>query len=302
MKKIKKVGKGATATIYLLADHRPFSTFLPSSFLWKRSKPTNAVLAVKRFHPPQHESNTLFGQRLYKEFKLTQLSSHHHVVTVFELLKDRRGRWCIIMEYCHGGDVLTILQQISLTNDAMDCIFKQLLRGMAHLHSLGIAHRDIKPDNLLMTRQGILKITDFGVAHQIIKKEKEVVVCQGLCGSMPYWPPELFTSVEYYDGLAMDVWSAAITFYCLLYTQIPFLQATTQDPHYASFLHQHSSFNSWSALNRCDPSLQHCILSMLDPDPNLRWSIPQCLDSPWIQNIHTCYDHPTALVHHHHFT
>ncbi|KAI8341934.1 kinase-like domain-containing protein, partial [Chlamydoabsidia padenii] len=243
--------------------------------------------AIKRHHRrnPNEESQTTFYHRLKQEFLITKALEHSiHAITVIDILKDRRGRWCTVMEYCGGGDVLSILQQIDLTSDAMDCLFKQLLLGLADLHERGIAHRDIKPDNLLMTTDGVLKITDFGVAYQTAGKSD--VICQGLCGSTPYWPPELFTTLDY-DGLAMDIWSAAITFYCLLYRQIPFLQATMQDPHYATFLKQRQN-GLWWAVSRCDPDLQTCILAMLNPDSETRWGITQCLESSWVQSIKLC--------------
>ncbi|ORZ08344.1 kinase-like domain-containing protein [Absidia repens] len=258
-----------------------------------------SVLALKRFHrrKPGEESQIEFDNRLKKEFAITKSLQHQNVITVFELLKDRRGRWCTVMEYCQGGDVLSILQQVELTSSAMDCLFKQLLQGLSYLHDHKVAHRDIKPDNLLMTTYGVLKITDFGVAHH--QPDSQLVICEGLCGSTPYWPPEVFTALDY-DGLAMDVWSSAITFYCLLYSQIPFLQATMQDPHYATFLRQRAN-SSWRALSRCELDIQECLLAMLHPDPALRWTIHQCLESRWIQSVELCCDQPGIITHYHHF-
>ncbi|KAI8073952.1 kinase-like domain-containing protein [Gongronella butleri] len=345
-KRGKRLDKGSTASIYTFAHA---SVAPPSRFgflrrrTWKTaaSVPSHdrhvaALRVIKRFYHPVAPSKdggetiTQHQRRLMAEFHLHAIAHRHlHILTVYDVLKDRHGRWCMIMDHCDGGDLLTILHQVSMDSASMDCLLKQLLRGLSHLHALGIAHRDIKPDNLLMTKQGVLKIADFGVAcHQrrdsghmtwsmgTVAEEDDVKsdenaekarfaprsrvggACRGQCGSIPYWPPELFSQLTY-DGLAMDVWSAAVTWYCMLYQQIPFLQATLQDARYVAYLEQRSSATPhWVALSRCEKDTQLCLLGMLHPDASCRWTIARCLSHTWLQNTRVCTD--TPHVHHHH--
>jgi protein-serine/threonine kinase len=70
------------------------------------------------------------------------------------------------MEYCAGGDLKTlVLRAGRLETSEADCYFKQLMRGLEYLHEMGVAHRDLKLENLLPTADGALKITDFGNAE-----------------------------------------------------------------------------------------------------------------------------------------
>jgi serine/threonine protein kinase len=91
---------------------------------------------------------------------------------------------------------------------------------------MGIAHRDIKPENLILTPGGTLKIADFGVADVVQTCfEKEAHPCHEWCGSENFWSPEMWTLTtgqDPYDGRALDVWSAAVTYYCLRFHSLPF--------------------------------------------------------------------------------
>lgn len=202
---------------------------------------------------------------------------------------------------CSGGDVFTILQDFNLNDAEIDCLFKQLLLGLQHMHQCGVAHRDIKPENLVMTADGVLKITDFGVADVVQTCfDDKVRASHGRCGSEPYWPPELFVDNDhqlYYDGKALDVWSAAVTWHCMIYRRIPFFQATRKDPAYVEYIELGRPQRAWVPLSKCNDDEKECLYGMLDPDPASRWTVDQCLASKWIQSVKVCEN---GRVHRHH--
>ncbi|KAL0085915.1 kinase-like domain-containing protein [Phycomyces blakesleeanus] len=250
-----------------------------------------AVVAVKTFRKrDRDETERSFDKRLISEFCISKTLSHKHVVEVYDLLKDSKGRWCSVMEYCSGGDVFSVLQNFNLQDEEVDCLFKQLLLGLKHVHESGVAHRDIKPENLIMTADGVLKIADFGVAD-VVKScfDDHERTSFGQCGSEPYWPPEVLqlNHLTGYDGRAVDVWSAAVTWHCLVFREIPFVQASTEDPKYAVFLARRET-QTWQPLSKCNTAEKECLYGMLDPDPETRWTVARCLTSDWVRSIETC--------------
>ncbi|KAI8379259.1 kinase-like domain-containing protein [Radiomyces spectabilis] len=291
-RKGKIIGTGATAKIRLM--ERPMASHF-------RENQLSSVLAIKVYYKrDREESRRHYQKRLISEFCISNTLKHPHVIHVYDLLKDNKGRWCSVMEFCGGGDVFSILQDFNLTDAEMDCLLKQLLLGLQYIHECGVAHRDIKPENLMMTRDGVLKIADFGVADVVQScYTEDTRECYGRCGSEPYWAPELWTDSAKtgYDGRAIDIWSAAVTWHCFLYRCIPFLQACEDDPKYDEFLSMRPQ-RQWQPLSKCTDDEKACLYGMFDPDPSTRWTVEQCLASTWMQSVHICQFNE----HTHHYT
>jgi hypothetical protein len=117
LKKMKKVGKGGSATIYLLTRLPTFTEFFQTPPFRKKHTVPYTVLAIKRHHRrnPNEESQMTFEKRLRQEFMITKTLQHSsHVITVFELLKDRRDRWCTVMDYVSA--LLSLSLSLSLSD------------------------------------------------------------------------------------------------------------------------------------------------------------------------------------------
>ncbi|KAI9271655.1 kinase-like domain-containing protein [Phascolomyces articulosus] len=211
----KNIASGATAVIRLV-----------------RSLDGQKVLAVKEFKKPDRtEPEREFLKRMHNEYCISKsVSDHPNVVKTLDLVLDEQDHWCTVMEYCAGGDLFTLLgERPTMPFMEQACLFKQLVLGLQHLHSTGIAHRDVKPENLILTTGGTLKIADFGVAN-VVKApfQREAQRCKHWCGSSQFWSPEIWTlkdDNDGYDGQALDVWSAAVTYFCMRFGYLPFTSA-----------------------------------------------------------------------------
>ena len=189
-KRGKLIGKGATSIVKLM----------------NRRGHGDEIYAVKEFRKKgQNEDADDYDKKVKSEYTIAH-SLHHPNVVESVRLCTHGGRWNVVMEYCSQGELYSLVQKKYLELDDKLCLWKQLLRGVAYLHGHGIAHRDIKLENLLMTDGGQLKITDFGVsevfsgAHPGLreaggecgKNMKEIRTCApGICGSLPYIAPEV---------------------------------------------------------------------------------------------------------------
>ncbi|KAI8977305.1 kinase-like domain-containing protein [Mycotypha africana] len=304
----KNIASGATAVIRLV-----------------RQRTDGRILAVKEFKKRDKTENERdYQKRMLNEYCISKSASNGpHIVDTLDLVKDDKGRWCVVMEYCSGGDVFNLLQEKPhMAPDDVACLFKQLLLGLQHLHRLGIAHRDIKPENLVLTSTGTLKITDFGVADVVQTCfEKESHPCKKWCGSEPFWSPEMWKikdETSPYDGRALDVWSAATTYFCLRFQQLPFTASfftgrpASQPPagaiagspaavaaqaadggdfDFKRYMEQRRKLEDPSDCDLFKDFTQperECLAAMMDPDPETRWTIDQALECPWMSNFEVC--------------
>lgn len=284
----KVIGKGAGGTVKLF--HKIGFT-----------GPHDKLYAVKEFRKRRkNETEREYLKKLTSEFCISSNLHHTNIVETIDLVLDEHSRWCEIMEYCPGGDLYEIIKHGKMTMVEINCCFKQLINGIVYLHTMGVAHRDLKPENLLIDASGHLKITDFGVSDVFRTCwEKEAHKSKGLCGSEPYIAPEEFTG-EPYDACKVDIWSAGVIYYAMLFHGVPWRQASIRDPNYAHFLEHRGSFEPFT---RIPPTLAVLFDHILEPNPEKRISASSFPEFEYFDHIEIC----TELVDekgrsHHHFT
>ncbi|OKL58246.1 Serine/threonine-protein kinase hal4 [Talaromyces atroroseus] len=205
----EQIGRGSSGVVTVA--FRPHSVDPPTD---------GQLFAVKKFCRRERDSVKKHLKRVGAEFCISSSLHHVNVIQTLDLIQDTDGNFCQVMEYCSGGDVYTrVRSQGKLCASEANCYFKQLVRGLNYLHATGVAHRDIKPDNLLLTCRGCLKIADFGNSECVrLPWEKSVRLSSGLCGSFPYISPEQYSSAldsmssHPFDLRAADVWSAGVVY------------------------------------------------------------------------------------------
>lgn len=319
----KHIGKGATSKVTLMV---------------RKGSPTE-LYAVKEFRgKSSRETREEYEKKIKSEYTLAKSLQHPNIVETIRLCTDH-GRWNHVMEYCSEGDLFTLVNKKYLTKDDREkdrhCLFKQLIQGVNYLHSNGIAHRDIKLENLLITEDSKLKITDFGVSEvfsgihpglreaggQCGKKMGEVRLCSpGICGSEPYIAPEVLRKADKYDPRALDVWGSAIVMIHLIFGGAMWMRAEANKSN-QNYMALVKGWERWNA-NHDDseatiteqdypkvlafdrlvkpPALRRILLQMLNPNPAKRISVTDIVNNRWIKNIECCqmesYDDPAKMI------
>ncbi|KAL1999699.1 hypothetical protein VTN02DRAFT_4150 [Thermoascus thermophilus] len=247
--------------------------------------------AVKQFKQRPQESTKKYLKRVASEFCISSSLQHPNVVRTLDLLQDSRGDFCEVMEYYGGGDVYTRVRTArKLAPEEANCYFKQLMRGIAYLHRTGVAHRDLKPDNLLLTRRGAVKIADFGNAECFrFAWEDEPRATQGLCGSFPYISPEQYGK-EDFDARAVDIWAAGVIYMDMRTGRHLWRFAyPDKDCRYCDYIHERAQEGGYGPIEALEETCcRNVIYSMLDPRWYRRLSASEILRSEWVVGITVC--------------
>lgn len=142
------------------------------------------------------------------------------------------------------------------------------------MHSKGILHRDVKLDNILLDETGKLKICDFGVSR--FSKPGQLMTEQ--CGTPAYIAPEILKG-RGYTGFGIDVWSAGVVLYAMLYGSVPFKGNGIQEMHPCILA------GDYKLGDEASDSAKDLLRKILTVDENKRYTIDQILEHEWMQNI-----------------
>ncbi|XP_064466356.1 testis-specific serine/threonine-protein kinase 4-like isoform X2 [Ornithodoros turicata] len=156
---------------------------------------------------------------LTRELQVIRYLRHQNVIRHLEVIESV-NRVYIVMELAHNGSLRDYLRRVKRVGEATARgWFRHLVDGVTYLHNKGIVHRDLKCDNLLLSKQMELKIADFGFArsHLRLDTKSQRFKYQGplsstFCGSYAYASPELLTGIPYQPHLA-DIWSMGVILY-----------------------------------------------------------------------------------------
>ena len=180
----------------------------------------NRIVALKMLLTGQH-AGAKERDRFDREAGIVAQFHHPHIVQVYEK-GDRNCVPYLAMEYCEGGSLKDRLGGGSLPPREAARTARSLAEAIAHAHARNVVHRDLKPDNVLLTQDGILKITDFGLA--LLLDEQTRLTSRGaMIGTPGYMAPE--QAAGWYDqlGPAADVYGLGAILYTLLTGRPPFV-------------------------------------------------------------------------------
>jgi len=223
-----------------------------------------------------------------RETEILKKIHHPNCISLVESFTDEdRDKIFIVCEYVSGGSLQSLLEKapskrIPLTQARS--IFKQLIHALEYLHSIGIVHSDIKPDNILLTVDGVLKLSDFGVAQCECNEAK----AQLRNGAPAFQAPEMAS--DKCCAPNNDIWAAGITLYIMVVGKFPF-EGTSVFSLFENIGNGQFSIPDW-----IDESLADLIRSLLQVDPQKRISIPQIKNHAWM-NAKLKQEQPLPIPH-----
>lgn len=142
---------------------------------------------------------------------------------IISKIQDAMSKKYLIIILELGESSLRCMMNKKLTVYKVADYTKQIAAGIRYMHSIKIAHRDMKPENILVCEKDCLKICDFGFAKLCECK------LHTLCGTIPYMAPELFgRCTQGYDGLPVDIWALGVIVFEMLHARLPFMDVSLQ--------------------------------------------------------------------------
>lgn len=184
-----------------------------------RQKNLDRSVAIKRIRP-EIKGNQEILARFRREARISAALLHQNLAHVYDY-KEVNGEAYIIMEYIDGFDLAQILEKTrQLPIDVATFVALKILLGLAQVHSHGMVHRDLKPDNVRVSTRGEVKVMDFGITYD--PSEANLTMPGVLIGSPHYLSPEQIIGAKL-DARA-DLFAFGITFYEMLTGQKPFVE------------------------------------------------------------------------------
>jgi len=197
---IEELGKGGMGKVYRMLD--------------KELKEEVALKLIK----PEIASDKKTLERFSNELKLARKISHKNVGRMYELMEEKGTRY-ITMEYVPGEDLKRLIRKVGQFSAGKTVsIAKQVCEGLTEAHRLGVVHRDLKPQNVMVDEEGNARILDFGIARSL--KAKGITGVGVMIGTPEYMSPEQ-ADVKEVDQRS-DIYSLGVILYEMVTGRVPF--------------------------------------------------------------------------------
>ncbi|KAF7792485.1 hypothetical protein EIP86_003526 [Pleurotus ostreatoroseus] len=187
---------------------------------------TGSLMAVKEIKFQEVAGLSNLYTQIKDELAVMEMLHHPNVVEYYGI-EVHRDKVYIFEEFCQGGSLAALLEHGRIEDEGIIQVYTmQMLEGLAYLHSMGVVHRDIKPDNILLDHQGVIKYVDFGAAKILAKNQRTIQRTRratdasmptnigqnlgtnnSLTGTPMYMSPEVIRNNKRGKHGAMDIWS-----------------------------------------------------------------------------------------------
>lgn len=202
---VRRIGSGAMGTVWQAYDEVLARTVAIKQLLLQPGLEHNEAEDAK--------------QRTMREGRIAARLHHPNAITVFDVVTDDNGHPCLVMEYLPSTSLAEVLRdQKTLPPLEVARIGAQIAAALKEAHAVGIVHRDIKPGNILLADNGVVKITDFGISRA--KDDVTVTKTGMIAGTPAYLAPEV--AIGGNPGPESDIFSLGSTLYAACEGQPPF--------------------------------------------------------------------------------
>jgi serine/threonine-protein kinase len=244
---IEELGKGGMGKVYRVED--------------KKIKEEVALKLIK----PEIASDKKTIERFSNELKIARKIRHKNVCGMYDL-DEKNGTYYITMEYVPGEDLESFIRRAGPLNAGKTLfIAKQVCEGLAEAHRLGVIHRDLKPQNIMIDKEGNARIMDFGIARSL--KAKGITGAGVMVGTPEYMSPEQVESKEV--SQQSDIYSLGVILYEMMTGRVPFEGDT---PLSVAVKHKTEAPPDPKQINKQIPeNLSRLILKCLEKDRDNRY-------------------------------
>ena len=214
------------------------------------------------------------------EIEIMKDLNHPNITKLYDVIYDNRKNYeniYLILEYCPNGDLTSLLKKKKIMDESeAKKYLQQLANGLKYLTENNIFHRDLKPQNILIGKDNILKITDFGFAKSVNSSD----ISETFCGSPLYMAPEILTYQKY--TYTADLWSVGVILYEMLTGETPF----TGNNLYNLVSNMKDNEVRIPNYTNLSSECKQLLFSLLQKDPSNRLSWEKFYNHPWFKDHH----------------
>lgn len=214
-----------------------------------------------------------YYERLQNEVQLMMRLDHPNIIKIYQVIESE-DETLIVMEYAPGGELIDyILTKKHLNETEARKFFRQIISAIDHCHMANVVHRDLKLENLLLSKDKNILITDFGLGRTFDGATKDYMTT--FCGTPNYAAVELISGIPYI-GVKSDIWALGVILYVMMTGKPPF------DGKSINALYRRIKRIDYKVPSYFSKDLANLLAKIFVRDPEQRASINDLRDDPWV--------------------